>query len=173
MSNNNNTGNQGTNTAGQQEERTFTQDDVNRIVAERLARKEKEYEGFEELKQKAAKYDEAEERNKSELQKATERAEALQSRVDAMEKADSIRKIREQIAAETNVPASLLTGETEEDCKTQAAAIASYAAEKNPNYPNVKDGGSKNGKVVTKSDIMSIKDEKARLKAIRENIDLF
>ena len=44
---------------------TFTQEDVNRIVAKRVAK----YSDYEDLKEKAAKFDAAEEANKSDLQK--------------------------------------------------------------------------------------------------------
>ena len=120
-------------------EKTFTQDEVNNIVAERLARERKNYADYETLKGKAAKFDELEEKNKSDLQKETERAEALQKELDSMKKAESIRTVRETVAKEMNVPADLLTGETAEDCKAQAEKLIAYAK---PNaYPNVKDGG--------------------------------
>ena len=59
-------------------EKTFTQKELDAIVAERLKRERTKYEGFDELKAKAAKFDELEEASKSELQKVTERAEKLQ-----------------------------------------------------------------------------------------------
>ena len=66
------------------------------------------------------------------------------------EKAESIREIREEVAKETGIPAHLLTGATEEECKAQAAAIADYA--KPAPYPAVKDAGEVNdvGKVTTR-----------------------
>lgn len=120
-------------------EKTFTQEEVNGIVAERLARDRKNYADYESLKEKAAKFDELEEKNKSDLQKETERAEALQKELDAMKKAESIRSVRENVAKETNVPADLLTGETEEECKAQAEKLIAFA--KPNSYPKVKDGG--------------------------------
>ena len=76
---------------------------------------------------------------KDALKEATERADALQARLDAMQKADSIRQIREKVAGETNVPAALLTGETEDACAEQAKAIVDFA--KPSGYPSLKDGG--------------------------------
>ena len=119
--------------------KTFTQEEVNAIVADRLDRERKKYEGFDELKEKATKFDEMAEAQKSELQKATERADALAKELDGMKKAESVRTIREQVAKETGVPASLLTFETEEDCKTQAQQILNFS--KPAGYPSVKDGG--------------------------------
>ena len=108
-------------------EKTFTQEEVNGIVAERLARDRKNYADYESLKEKAAKFDELEEKNKSDLQKETERAEALQKELDAMKKAESIRSVRETVAKENNVPADLLTGETEEECKAQAEKLIAFS----------------------------------------------
>ena len=53
-------------------EKTFSQSDVNRIVEDRLRREQAKYADYDDLKAKAAKFDEQEEANKSELQKATE-----------------------------------------------------------------------------------------------------
>ena len=63
--------------------KTFTQEEVNAIVADRLDRERKKYEGFDELKEKATKFDEMEEAQKSELQKVTERADALAKELTA------------------------------------------------------------------------------------------
>lgn len=118
--------------------RTFTQEEVNAIVGKRLAEEKGKYSDYEEIKAKAAKFDEAEEANKSELQKAVERANNLESELAGIKKAEEVRKTREKIATETGIPANLLTGDTEESCKAQAEAIKAFAT---PNYPKVKDSG--------------------------------
>ena len=118
--------------------RTFTQEEVNAIVGKRLAEEKGKYSDYEEIKAKAAKFDEAEEANKSELQKAMERANNLEAELNGLKKSEEIRQTRERIATETGIPANLLTGDTEESCKAQAEAIKAFAT---PNYPKVKDGG--------------------------------
>jgi len=50
--------------------------------------------------------------------------------------------VREKVSGEKKVPASLLTGETEETCTAQADAILAFA--KSGSYPNVPDGGEAN-----------------------------
>lgn len=123
-------------------EKTFTQADVDRIVADRLKRDREKYADYDVLKEKAAKLDEIDEKNKSELQKATEKASALQAELDGLKKAAQIRAIREKVASATGVPASFLTGETEDDCTEQAKALGEW---KNPSaYPNVRDAGEAN-----------------------------
>ena len=116
---------------------TFTQDDVNRIVAKRVAK----YADYDELKQKAAKFDEQVEAGKSELQKATEKANSLQAELDALKKAESLRTMREEVANAKGVPARLLTGKTAEECEAQAAEMIAWAQKSNSGYPKVPDGG--------------------------------
>lgn len=122
-----------------QQEKTFTQAEVDKIVQERLQRDRKDRADYEELKEKAAKLDKIEEAAKSDLQKATERAEALQKELDQMKASAKVREIRDAVAAEVGIPGNLLTGDTEEACRQQADAIKAFA--KLNNYPAVKDGG--------------------------------
>ena len=123
----------------QTEERTFTQAELNAIIQKRIGEVTSKYENFEELKEKAQKFDEIEEQSKTELQKANERADALQKELEGMKKADSVRKIREEVGTELGVPADLLTGGTKEECEAQAKRILVFA--KTDAYPTVKDGG--------------------------------
>ena len=119
------------------EQQTFTQDDVNRIVAKRVAK----YADYDELKQKAAKFDEQVEAGKSELQKATEKASSLQAELDAFKQAESIRVMREEVANAKGIPAKLLTGTTAEECEAQAADLLAWAEKTGSGYPKVPDGG--------------------------------
>lgn len=151
-------------------EKTFTQDELNAIVADRLGREKSKYSDYEEIKAKAEKYDQTEENNKSEIQKATEKADALQAKIDAMEKADGIRKVRNSVASEMGVPAELLTGADEATCKTQAEAIKNYA--KTATYPNIPNGTG-GTPTLSKEEILKIPNERERIKAIEDNIDLF
>lgn len=123
------------------QERTFTQSELDAIVSDRLKRANAKYADYEAIKEKAAKYDEAVEASKSELERQTEKANALQAQLDALNKANDIRQIREKVARETGVPTTLLLGETEEDCTAQAQAILEYKNDTKVTYPNVKDGG--------------------------------
>lgn len=125
-----------------EEPKTFTQEEVNSFLAKDRKQMAEKYADYEDLKAKAAKYDEAQEANKSELQKATERANALEAELNSLKEAEKVRTIRESVAEKTKVPAHLLTGNTVEECEKQAAAIADFA--KPPSYPAVKDGGEVN-----------------------------
>ncbi len=104
----------------QKENRTFTQDEVNAIVADRLARERAKYADYDDLKAQAGKTD------------------ALQQQLDAIAADKARREMKQKVSDATGVPVELLTGETEEACTAQAQAIRAYT---NP-YPNVKDGGT-------------------------------
>ncbi len=123
-----------------QGERTFTQSELNAIVADRLGREREKYQDYTALKEKAEKYDAAQEAGKTELQKATEKVAALQAQVEAYTKADNLRSIREKVSNETGVPASLLYGEDEDSCKAQAQAILDYAKPQTGGI-TIRDGG--------------------------------
>lgn len=135
----NETVNQDVETTTEAAEKTFTQSELDQIIGERLKREREKYPDYDALKEKAAKLDEIEEASKTELQKATERAEKLESELTQMKKAEEIRAIRDTVATQYGIPANLLSGETEEVCAEQAKAILEFKSA--TPYPAVKDGG--------------------------------
>lgn len=104
----------------QQEPRTFTQAEVNSIVADRLTRERAKYADYDDLKAKAQQFD-------------TTKAE-----LDALNTANAQRDMRARVSAATGVPVELLTADTEEACTAQAQAALKFAK---PGYPDVRDGG--------------------------------
>lgn len=122
-----------------QNKTTFSQADVDAIVSDRLARERAKYAGFEDYKKKAEAYDKAKDAEKTELEKAQDKAQALQMELDGLKKANAERELRAKVSAATGVPASLLTGATEEELTASAKAINAYAGR--GGYPGLKDGG--------------------------------
>ena len=120
-------------------ERTFNQAELDAIISDRLKREREKFADYEALKEKATRLDEIEEASKTELQKATERAEKLESELTQLRRAEEIRQIRDKVASTTGVPATLLSGETEESCIEQAKAIMDFKSSNG--YPTVKDAG--------------------------------
>lgn len=116
--------------------KTFTQAEMNAIIEGRLAREREKYSDYDSLKQKAGQFDEIQEANKTELQKANEKAEALAKELEALKASNTIKATREKVAKETEVPVELLTGNDEESCKAQAEAILKFAKPKS--YPGTK-----------------------------------
>lgn len=119
-------------------ERTFTQAEVDALVRDRLARVRGKYADYDDLKAKAALYDTAQTEHQEALQAATDRSDALQAQLDQLNAANALREVRDRVAADTGVPAELLTCDTEEACRAQAEAVLRF---KYPGYPAVKDGG--------------------------------
>jgi len=154
--------------------RTFTQEQVDAMIGERLSRERAKYADYEGLKAKAAQFDAAEEAAKSDLQKAQDRAQQLQTELDGLKQANAERAMREKAARDAGLSPDMvefLTGTDEDACAAQAKKLAERV--KLSGFPNVKDAGETRTPGVTKADILAIKNEKERLKAIREHIDLF
>ena len=120
--------------------RTFTQEELDSIIANRLKKESAKYSDYEELKKKASEFEKIEEAKKTELQKATEKADALQKELDAINKANEVRTVREKVANEKGIPSNLLTGDTEEACIEQADNILAFV-NSGQSYPSIKDGG--------------------------------
>jgi len=109
----------------QQEPRTFTQEEVNSIVADRLNSERAKYADYDDLKAKASQYD------------------TTKAQLDALNSANARRDMIARVAAATGCPAELLTGDTEEACTAQAQAITAFANTQQPaGYPNARDGGT-------------------------------
>lgn len=126
-------GNQNQN--GAEEAKTFTQDEVNKMITDRLGREKAKYADYEATKAELAKYKAAEDSGKSEIEKLRESNQALLDKLAGAEKKAAIDKARSKVSTDTGVPVDLLTGEDEETCKTQAEAILKFA--KGKEYPGV------------------------------------
>lgn len=135
-------------------EKTLTQADLDAAVESRLARERAKYSDYETLKEKAAKFDQAQEAAKSELQKAQEQANDFKAKYEASEKALAAAKARSKVSAETGVPEALLIGDSEEACKAYADSLLKWRGDA-PNAPNRGVDhllGDKSGKTGTETD---------------------
>lgn len=111
------------NTQTQEPEKTFTQAEVNSFLKREEEKIKAKYADYADLQSKAAKLDEIEAANKSELEKANERAAKLKAELDGIKQAAALREMREKIATDNNIPVELLTGATEEECTKQVETI--------------------------------------------------
>lgn len=105
--------------ATEQQEQTFTQADVDRIVADRLKREREKFKDYDALKEKASEAKTAEDRL-AELEKRYEDAET--------------RALRANVASEYGISAEdrdlFLTGSDEETLTTQAKRLAERESER-------------------------------------------
>lgn len=105
------------------EGRTFTQADLDRIVAERLAREKAKFSDYDDLKAQAGKLAEIEDANKSELDKLREEYDALKGTVAATE-AKAMRAEVAMAKGLTAAQAKRLVGTTLEELEADADEIA-------------------------------------------------
>jgi hypothetical protein len=99
-----------------------TQDELNRIIADRVSREKAKYADYGDLKSRAAKYDEVEQASKTELQRITERAEAVEAEL-AQTKSDALRLT---VIARHQIPEDhqdLVFGETEDELTKRAEKV--------------------------------------------------
>ena len=105
-----------------------TQEQFDEMVKERIERAKRSAvpEDYEDLKAKAARLDEIEEKGKTELQKAQEAAAAAQRELESMRARAERADLAQRIAQEKGVPVSLITGETQEDMERSADALIAW-----------------------------------------------
>lgn len=154
--------------------KTFTQEQVDSIVKDRLARaKATPPADYEELKKKAAEWDKVQEAQKSDLERATARAERAEKELAAAKEEIARAALVSKVSKDTGVPAELLHGSTEEELAASAEAVATYARAQRPGYPQDKGGSATGGAKVSVESIESIKNPVERLHAIARNRDLY
>lgn len=127
------TGNAGAGTTppAQQGDKTFTQADIDRVVTERLARERQRFADYDDLKNKASKFDEYQQSQMSDLEKANEAIKAkdtalaeAQTRLAEME----VQSVRSAAATAAGLPAELhqfITATDPDEAKKQAETLAS------------------------------------------------
>ena len=153
------------------ETKMFTQDEVNAIVERRIARvKATPPSDYEDLKVKAAKLDELEQANKSELEKAQDAvAKAKAARDEWKAKAEALQAEADRAAAiraaatEHDVDADMLArmaGDPEENAKFLKARESAR-----PKFGDMLDGGEQPPAGQTLDQIRAIKNPQERIKA--------
>lgn len=120
-------------------ERTFTQDEVNKLVGR--ARKEAAHknENYELYKSAYEEYEQLKERNKTELEKAQDKAAKLENQLKALEQKEKVASWKREVAEATGVPADVLRGSTKEDIEEHASVLQKAFAK--PSAPIVGSDG--------------------------------
>ena len=92
---------------------------------------------YDELKAKAAKFDEA--AQMSDLEKAKKEVEELKAAAAKRDEADRVRDLRAKVSKATGVPADLISGADEESMTAFAKSVAEFA--RKPSAPALKESG--------------------------------
>ena len=108
----------------EQPDSTFSQEDVNRIVQERLQREREKYSDYDELKSAAERAQELE----------TEK-QTLAEKLAEFEAKEERQKLVSTVADETGVPADALRGETKEELEAHAEVLKSLMKTTGPVIP--------------------------------------
>lgn len=140
--------------------KTFTQEQVDEIVKQRLARAKREKPAdYDELKKKAAELDEIKDKSESELDKLQGRIDKLESENKSMRHARDVAGWKDEVSKETGVPASILRGDTLEELQEHAQAVKAAM----PAYPSVDPGNP--AQSITPEQVSAIADPVERVKA--------
>lgn len=103
-----------------------TQEELNRIIADRVRRTEAKYAGYADAVKKAEQFDAITEAQKTELQRIQERAEAAERRAEALETRQQVSDWKSEIVADPEfkgITASVLRGTTREELLAHAAEL--------------------------------------------------
>lgn len=106
-----------------------SQEQLNRVIGERLARERVKYADYEAFKAKALKFDEIEQANKTELEKAQDKIKALEAKASEAE----LKAVKAAIAAKHSIPAELLYGNNEEEIEAVAERLVAFRKENTNN----------------------------------------
>lgn len=119
-----------------------SQEQLDGILKGRLAREREKatakFADYDELKAKAAKFDEAEAAQMSDLEKAKKEVEELKAAAKRDE-ADRVRDLKAKVSKATGVPADLISGADEESMTAFAKSVAEFA--KKPSAPALNESG--------------------------------
>ncbi|WP_435298531.1 hypothetical protein [Timonella sp. A28] len=114
-----------------------SQEDLNRIIAERVSRERAKYLDYEALKSKAAQFDAAEEANKTEAQKQADALNAAQEKLAAYEQRDQIAAWKRDVVKDTHIPADAVSGSTQEEIQAHFELLKTLIPEPQANTPPV------------------------------------
>lgn len=112
------------------------------------------------------------ESQKSELEKATERADRAEAELREMKQAREREQEIAKASQETGVPIEVLSGYAGDDVGAYAANIKQYF-EKRDSAPRVGSDGAHGDTAVTRESILAISDPAKRKAAIAQHIELF
>lgn len=136
--------------AGTSTDKTFTQDDIDAIIARTIARERSKHEKALEEQQKVK-----DDESLTEMQKLQKELEDLRNE----NASTKLTALRNKVSADTGVPVKLLTGDDEESLQAQAAAIRDFAKAQAPTSnttpkENLKSGNTSDSKELSREEIL-------------------
>jgi len=109
------------------EVKTFTQEQVNALIAQEKRKLGEKFADYDDLRAKAAKLDQLEQESKTELQKALDKAAALETELTAYKTKEQVAAWASEIVKGSDIPASVLRGSTKEELEQHFEQLKSLA----------------------------------------------
>lgn len=105
-----------------------SQEELDRIIGNRLAREREKYADYGELKEQAEKFAEVQEMHKAELDAKQAELDEANNKIKGFEAAKEAAETRERVAREFGIPANVLRGSTEEELTAHAEGLKEFLA---------------------------------------------
>ena len=97
------------------ETKTFTQDQVNALLADTKRKEREKFADYDDVKAKAGRLDQIEQESKTETQKALDKAAELETELNKYRTKDQVTQWAAEITKDSEIPASVLRGSTKEE----------------------------------------------------------
>ena len=110
------------------EPKTFTQEQVNALVGSARVHERQKYQNYDQYKAAFEELEKIKEGEKSDLQKAIERAEKAESERNALQAEKDKSTWASEVSKATGVPAEVLRGSTKEEMQAHAEALKPHFA---------------------------------------------
>lgn len=137
MSDNTNTASAGENTTGNEGFKPInSQEDLDKLIGARVARERAKYEGFEELKAKASRFDDLQNKSKSDTERLQDQLNKIQSERDQ----EKLQNARLSAIAAEGIPAEyqeFVQGTDAESFASSAKKLKDLLAKNQPQKPGV------------------------------------
>lgn len=103
-----------------------SQEELDRIIGNRLAREREKFADYGELKEQAGKLAEAQEAHKAELEAKQAELEEANNKIKGFEADKEAAETRDRVAREFGIPANVLRGSTEEELTAHAEGLKEF-----------------------------------------------
>lgn len=115
-----------------------SQDELNRIIEARLARERGKFADYDDLREKATKFDEAQQASLSEIERERQAREAAEKELNKYRTREQVSQWAAEIVKDSAIPASVLRGSTKEELAEhfeQLKALAPPASKSRTHVP--------------------------------------
>lgn len=128
------------------EVKTFTQEQVNALLAAEKRKAGEKFADYDDIKSKAAKLDQIEQESKTELQKALDEIATLKTEVSGYKTKEQVSAWSAEIVKDSDIPASVLRGSTREELEQHFEQLQALAPkQKRTPVPTGKPAGDGGG----------------------------